>query len=455
MTDVVTGDIVTFDPNLQVPYSQTWTAGWQRKLTGDLAIEARYVGTRSLQSWQTYNYNETNIVENGFLDEFRLAQANLQANMAAGRGNTFAFTGAPGTAPLPTLLAYFNGSSNASSTAAYTGNNWTSQTFLAFLAARNPNPYGMVTNDDDTGIMDNATRRSNALNAGLPANFFVANPHYLGGAELIGNGGYTKYNSAQFELRKRLSHGLQFNASYVFGRAYTSERFSLRKERVKVLDTGTEGGVTHAFKANWTYELPFGQGRRFGSSAGPILDRIIGGWSFDGIARIQSGRMVSLSGVRLVGMTEKELQKDFKVRFDHAGQLVWTLPQDIIDNTIKAFSVSATSADGYGAQGPPSGRYFAPENGPDCIAVVEDSGECGAAVQVNVTGPTLYRFDLSAVKRMPIKGRLNMEFRAEFLNAFNTPWFNPVISTSTNPDNYRVTGADGSRDIQLVWRLNW
>jgi hypothetical protein len=40
MTDVVTGDIMTFDPNLQTPYSQTWTGGWQRKLTGDLAFEA-------------------------------------------------------------------------------------------------------------------------------------------------------------------------------------------------------------------------------------------------------------------------------------------------------------------------------------------------------------------------------------------------------------------------------
>jgi hypothetical protein len=53
MTDVITGDILAFDPNLQVPYSQTWTAGWQRKLTSDMAFEARYVGTRSLQSWQT------------------------------------------------------------------------------------------------------------------------------------------------------------------------------------------------------------------------------------------------------------------------------------------------------------------------------------------------------------------------------------------------------------------
>ena len=109
MTDVVTGDIMTFEPNLQVPYSQTWTAGWQRKLTGDMAFEARYVGTRSLQSWQTYNYNELNIVENGFLNEFRQAQANLPANIAAGRGNSFAYTGVAGTAPLPIFLAYFNG----------------------------------------------------------------------------------------------------------------------------------------------------------------------------------------------------------------------------------------------------------------------------------------------------------------------------------------------------------
>ena len=40
-----------------------------------------------------------------------------------------------------------------------------------------------------------------------------------------------------------------------------------------------------------------------------------------------------------------------------------------------------------------------------------------------LTGPTLVRFDLSAVKRVTIKGRVNVEFRAEFLNAFNTPWF--------------------------------
>ncbi|HEX6974205.1 MAG TPA: hypothetical protein VF147_07385, partial [Vicinamibacterales bacterium] len=121
MTDVVTGDVHIFDEHLQVPYSQTWTAGWQRRLTRDFAVEARYVGTRSLQGWTEYNFNEVNIVENGFLDEFRMAQANLQANIAAGRGATFAYTGVPGTSPLPIFLAYFTGrpATAAASTASY------------------------------------------------------------------------------------------------------------------------------------------------------------------------------------------------------------------------------------------------------------------------------------------------------------------------------------------------
>jgi hypothetical protein len=450
MTDVVTGDILAFDPNLQVPYSQTWTAGWQRKLTSDMAFEARYVGTRSLQSWQTYDYNEINIVENGFLDEFRLAQQNLQANIAAGRGSNFRYAGpGTGTSPLPIFLAYFAGRTDVSNVAAYSNSNFASSTFVNELAIYNPDPEGMANSLDAA-----ESRRENALAAGLPSNFLLANPNYLGGADIIGNGGYTKYNSLQLELRKRLSAGLQFNASYVFGKAYSSSRYSLRTPRVKTLDTGTEGGVTHAFKTNWTYELPFGQGRRFGSGAGPVLDRIIGGWSFDGIARIQSGRMLDFGNVRLVGMTVDELADMFELRFDHAGKVVYNLPQDVIDETVKAFSVSATSASGYGSLGAPSGRYIAPANGPDCIETAGGYGDCGLR-SVVVTGPTLVRFDLSAVKRIPIKGRVNAEFRAEFLNAFNTPWFNPVTGVGDDPDDYRVTSASGGREIQLVWRLNW
>ena len=246
-----------------------------------MAVEARYVGTRSLQSWQTYNYNETNIVENGFLNEFRLAQQNLQANVAAGlrrhcNACTFAYrgTGHEPAADLPRVLQRIAADVNSVS-ALLPAANWTSATFQAFLATRNPNPYGMVTNGDNTGLINNATRRQIALNAGLPANFLVANPDYLGGAEIIGNGGYTKYNSLQLELRKRLSHGLSVQQPTTCSARRTS-RSATRCARLgrRSNSRATDGGVTHALKANWTYELPFGQGRRFGGDASGFVDRL-------------------------------------------------------------------------------------------------------------------------------------------------------------------------------------
>jgi hypothetical protein len=456
-TEVVTGDVNIFDPQLEVPYAQTWTAGVQRKLTRDTAIEVRYVGTRHLQGWTVYNYNESNIVENGFLDEFRRAQANLLANIAAGRGNTFAYTGAAGTSPLPIYLAYFQGLNAAASTNAanytstlFANTNWTNP-----LAFRAPNPYTPAGTNANTGLDGDATRRANAINAGLPANFFRANPDLLGGANITGNGGYTRYDSMQIDFRKRLSGGLQLDANYVYGNAYASSRLSFREARVKRLDTGTPGGITHAFKTNWVWELPFGRGRHWLNNRNSFFERIIGGWELDGTGRIQSGRLVDIGNVRVIGMSVDELRDSFKLRFDDAGKVVFMLPQDIIDNTVKAYNVSATSSTGYSTSlGVPEGRYLAPANNGSCIEVVPGNGECGVGSLV-IAGPRLVRFDISAVKRFDIRGRLNAEFRAEMLNAFNHPYFTPVGNGGATADDFRVTAADSGRQIQLVTRINW
>jgi hypothetical protein len=461
MTDVVTENINIFDPNIQVPYADTWTAGIQRGLTRNMAIEVRYVGTRSRDNWQTLNFNELNIVENGFLKEFRQAQANLQANIAAGRGNTFAFTGAPGTAPLPIFLAYFTGrgASQAGTTTSYTGGNWSSQSFLAFLARQNPNPFGMIANTDDTGLLDIGSFRNNALNAGLPANFFLANPDLLGGANLTTNNGRTTYNSLQVELRRRLSQGLQFQASYVFGNAMQSVFETLRRDTFMRRDTGGEGDLTHVFKSNVVYDLPFGRGRHFGGNVNGFVDRLIGGWQIGVTSIIRSGQLVDLGNVRLVGMSRNDVEAMFKLRFDNAGKTVWMLPEDVIENTIRAFSVSATSSTGYSSRGVPAGRYFAPPNGPDCIEVDNgaDYGDCGVRSLV-VTGPMFNQHDIRISKRTPIVGRVNFEFAAELLNAFNHPNFVPVGGLGNDISDYEVTGLTGtnpSRVIQLVTRINW
>jgi hypothetical protein len=452
MTDVPTSDIRLFDPNIVIPYADTWSAGIQRRLTTNMALEIRYVGTRSDNAWTARNFNETNIYENDFLNEFRRAQQNLQANLAATGTATFAFTGQPGTVPLPIMLGYINGRTAANDPASYTGSNWSLNSFLNDLTMRNPDPVGFA----NTLIAD---FRTNGLTAGIPANFFQANPNHTGGAFLTLNSHKTRYHSLQVELRRRLAQGLQFQSSYVFGNAMQTVFYTHRRGLYWSRDGGGEGDLTHQIKANVVYDLPFGQGRRFMGGAGPLMERLVGGWQVGFNTRIQSGRLVDVGGVRLVGWTEDQVRDAFKLRFDDAGKQIFNWPADVVENTIRAWSFSSTSATGY--SGPaPTGRYFAPANGPDCIEVAGGLGECPGTVRSLVlTGPTFYQSDLRISKRTQIIGRVNFEFAAEMLNVFNRANFVPNGEVSSDDiTDYHVdslTGTNSARVIQLVSRFNW
>ena len=479
LTDAVTEDVRIFDAGLEVAHADSWSAGIQRKLSTNMAIELRYVGTRSDNAFATRNWNEINILENGFLNEFRQAQANLQANVTAGRGNTFAYFGpGTGTAPLPIFLAHFNAqpTANAGNAALYTGTNWSTQAFLNFLAARNPRPYAFFTSDGSsvpsnivgqnggfttTGLVGNAQFRTNAATAGLPANFFVANPNKLGGAYTTVNSHKTRYHSLQAELRRRLSEGLQFQTSYVYGKAMQTAFLSHRAPLGWFRDAGNPGDLTHQFKGNVVWDLPFGQGRRFMGGAGPFMDRVVGGWQVGFNTRIQSGRLVDLGNVRLVGWTRDQVQDAYKLRFDHENKQIYMWPADVIENTRRAFAVSPTTASGYSGLAP-EGRYFAPANGPDCIEVVVGEGACGGARELILHGPMFWESDLRLAKRTTIKGRVNFEFAAEALNVFNRANFVPNAEvTSTTLADYNInpqgglTGTNTSRVIQLVSRINW
>jgi hypothetical protein len=498
----ITNSINVFDSNLQMPYTQSYTVGWQRKLGRDTAFELRYVGSRHRLDWNSLNLNEPNITTNGFVSEFRKAQANLQANIAAGRGTTFAYTGAPGTSPLPTFLAYLNGapSAQAGDTTKYSGTNWTNATFLGYLAAMNPNPFGFMCNSATgcsttasltQGFIGSPTFRNNAAAAGLPANFFVANPDMLNGAYLTTNSGGTRANSVQAEFRKRLSSGLAFNGSYSWSNAFVLQGYGFTKPLEEIAQSGQVGNVQHAVKGNWIYELPFGHEQKYGSGVGSFMDALIGGWSIDGVARIQTGETLDFGNVRMVGMSVDEFRKAIKLQQGPSGQM-FILPDDILQNTVRAFAVSATSPTGYGALGAPTGRYLAPANGPDCIETAPGYGDCGMRSLI-VNGPSLVRFDLGAAKRFKIKGSVTFEFRGEFLNAFNRPYFNPGapnapqstaglplgmttsytspggpsatagtpisnVSAGSSVDSFRLTnllGDNQARIVQLIWRVRW
>jgi hypothetical protein len=448
-----------FHPDYQTPFARSYSFGVQRGIGRLMAVEVRYVGTRLIDGSATENWNEINFTSNGFLDEFKRAQQNLQTHIAAGCGQTgnpacsFAYRG-PGTHPLPIFLAAFSGidPALAGDPARYNNANWTNTQRLTELALRSPNPGAAAST-----LFTTAAFRANLATAGYPLNFFVLNPHGSS-ATVRTNGGSTTYDALQVIFRRALSGGLAVDVNYTASTRRVAALDTLRRPRTLITDTD---GVPHALKMTAIYDLPFGRGKRFATNVNRWVDGIVGGWSLNMTGRVQSGSILNFGNVRVVGLTLEELRKAYRVRIDDASGIIFMLPQEIIDNTIKAFSTSATTASGYGALGPPSGRYLAPANGPDCIQEVR--GEC-APRDLFVEGPVFTRVDLNAKKRFPLGGRRNFELGVDVFNVFDAINFlavaqagsaatiNQVTQSYQDPN---VTFDPGGRLVQLVFRLNF
>jgi hypothetical protein len=474
LTPLTSNSVNEFYPDSQTPYAHTFNVSFQRALTKNMAIDVRYVGTRNNGGWWIggRNLNEFNTIENGFLNEFKLAQANLAANIANGKGATFAYTGVAGTAPLPNMLAYLLGSTAPGSTASYTGSAWSNTTLLGYLVKTNPAPQSFAAY-----IQTNSSAyAANAAKAGLPANFFIINPSVSsGGTWVTGrpeDSVNNRYDALQVELRRRMSGGLLVQGSYQYVmRSQTTSFYSVRLPG-EYTDTAVPA---HTIKANWSYELPFGQGRKWGGGIGRLANLVVGGWSWDGNVRIQSGNKIDFGNVRLVGMTDSDLQNEYKLRFvtQSDGKVhVFMLPDDIIQNTIKAYSTDAASATGYGSLGAPTGRYFAPISAADptgnpsgCISGYSTQCTGNSALHHYVNGPAFFRADFSFGKRIDVTKRVWADFRVDVLNVFNNiNYFGVTGVGNTATSSYEVSSAyrdssntqdPGGRLMQLSFRVSF
>ena len=121
----------------------------------------------------------------------------------------------------------------------------------------------------------------------------------------VTNKGNSTYQGLLTSLQKNLSHGLQFDFNYTW--AHSIDNVSL------IANTNASSGygficdvtnpnacrgnsdfdVTNYISADFTYQLPFGRGREFGSNIPWALDAIIGGWDVSGITAWHSGNAFS------------------------------------------------------------------------------------------------------------------------------------------------------------------
>lgn len=440
---------VAIVPNLDTGYVDSFTVGYQREIDRDTVIEFRYVGNRGKDMQSLYSLNEVNAIENGFGAEFALAQANLLANQAAGRGNSFAYFGAgTGTSPLPIFVSYIAGAANPTLPASY-GALFSNATLVNALATSNPQVQGLAS------LLESNFRATGTGAGGRPVNFFNNCPTTLGFCFVIDNSETSSYDAGVIELRRRLSSGLRFQASYTFGKSFTNRYASPSSlsTAAGTTDQYNNSSVTlrnpdldnsfsqidlrHAFKFDATYDLPFGRGQKFFSNSNRIVDAILGGFTLVPVVRWQSGSPMLLENVQLVGMTVKDLQKAVKgyknTTYRVPGSTVdyngptW-LPQDIILNTIAAFNTTATGT-GYSTQfGVPTGRFIAPAGYGNCQA--RYTGQCGFRKLV-IYGPSFFKVDTTVIKRVKFDEKRNVELRATFFDVLNRT-------------NFRVTGWTGN-----------
>ena len=132
------------------------------------------------------------------------------------------------------------------------------------------------------------------------------------------------------------------------------------------------------------------------------------------------------------------------------------LPEAIINESVKAFSVDPTSLSGYSTLGPPSGKYIAPADNVDCIETIRGYGDCGLR-SVVFTGPfqndQQHRIVLRAMAET-LEGNLQRTLREDLGGTYGVS-VSPDFQQSPTP-MYRVTIAfacDPARLDSLVSAL--
>ena len=247
----------------------------------------------------------------------------------------------------------------------------------------------------------------------------------------------SSYNALWVTANKRVSHGLQFNASYTY--SHSIDDNSRNAEGIVMQDSNNIRGergssdfdVRHRFVINSVYELPF-KG-----------NRLVAGWELATIITAQSGNPFSvvLATAALTGVPNS-------VRPTITGPLIVTgNPAGWFANAAAVFPASANSpATGFGNLG-----------------------------RNAFTGPGFTDVDLSAVKNTKVTERVSLQFRVDAFDLFNHPNFGQpgpfsgltssiltfskgVPSTSfgaITSTRFPTADAGSSRQLQLALKLRF
>jgi Carboxypeptidase regulatory-like domain/TonB dependent receptor-like, beta-barrel len=244
----------------------------------------------------------------------------------------------------------------------------------------------------------------------------------------------SEYHGFYAQVQKRLSHGLQFQASYTRSRFESNNDASLG-------ETGTDGSsqrpqsmfdyeaewslsqfdVPNRFVVSYLYEIP-------GPKSG-ILKHVLGGWQVSGITAFQSGRPFTIvTGVDSNGDGNTGSDRPNRV----GGSLTW-------DDDHRTFT---------------NNGYVATPLGTNNLPLANSQGDGSLGRNTERTA-SFWNTDVSLLKRLYMFGDRQLILRADAFNAFNQDSYGlPTVSMSSasfgkNSNNW------GQRTITLSAKFVW
>lgn len=456
------GNISAVDPNLQIPLVQQYSFGVQREFFGNLAVEARYVGSRSKSLLRAIDFNQIDIFNNGILQDFNRALSNLRL-----AGATTAFCNPATVTGCQALTIFQNGS-----------------------AAANANQVGGATPTAGrltvgTGGLS-ATTFSNSVLNGTPADLArsfvsggfnnhptVANPTASpfvnimpnpasGTSDVIVNDAFHNYNSLQLEVRRRFSQGLYLQANYTFAKNLTDGIGTSQALFDTYLDNNNrkldkqraDFDQTHTFNFNGIYQLPFGKGKTFLNQNGAV-DKILGGWELSGIVQISSGAPITFRDTRgtlnrtarsgrqtpNTALTNDQI-KALGGIFEANGNIYYVNPSVINPATGRASEGFGTTAF--------NGQAFFNTN----------PGQTGNMARSVLDGPGYFNINTALLKNIRFTERVRIQLRMEAFNLLNNVNYSfatageqtPLITSTTFG---QVTDTTAARTLQFAFRFEF
>jgi hypothetical protein len=243
------------------------------------------------------------------------------------------------------------------------------------------------------------------------------------------------YHSLRWQLQCRLRGGLTGLFSYTWSKSIdnASNYFPSAVDANYPQNSNNVGAeralsnfdMRQRFSGSFVYELPFGEGRRFGRDLQGFAKAVVSGWQMNSVITLQTGQPFTVA-----------------------------LPTEF-DNSNTGFTIL-----GFGAGDRPNVVGNARLADPDpqmwfntAAFALPPFGSFGDAGRNLLAGPSLRNMNLSLLKDTKLGDKATLQFRAELFNVLNTPNFEqPSIFLGT-PGFGRVLSARDGREIQFGLKL--